>query len=246
MIGILLDGVLPKVISLFLALLLLVSGHMLSAPGLPLTGVLSTQWVWHVDFLCYKYLYVRWLADAGGSLVPVADNVMPEASLLGLLKIVVSATGVPWSWHHQLLERQNHQHQLNHLIPLTNCFSLRKMSTYSDIEWYLLPYTEQGSLTNELRQVAVPYISSTTCRGPEYYGGQLTSNMVCAGYRQGLKDTCQASYLPLHIPLENDQSEMGCSNRFVTFDYIFTLKCCQPCFNVRLVSDYQLNYNDSN
>ena len=42
-----------------------------------------------------------------------------------------------------------------------------------------------------LRQVRVPIIDRNTCNGTDYYGGTVTDVMMCAGYPQGGKDSCQ-------------------------------------------------------
>ncbi|MCP4404574.1 MAG: serine protease [bacterium] len=40
-----------------------------------------------------------------------------------------------------------------------------------------------------LREVTVPIVASSTCNS--VYGGDITANMLCAGYPQGGKDSCQ-------------------------------------------------------
>ncbi|XP_017262498.1 transmembrane protease serine 9 [Kryptolebias marmoratus] len=47
---------------------------------------------------------------------------------------------------------------------------------------------EGGSLTNLLQKAAVSIIDQTDCR--QSYGNVLTTNMMCAGFMQGGKDTC--------------------------------------------------------
>ena len=48
-----------------------------------------------------------------------------------------------------------------------------------------------GTGSNVLRQVDVPLVSNTTCNGPSSYNGDITGNMICAGYAAGGKDACQ-------------------------------------------------------
>ena len=36
----------------------------------------------------------------------------------------------------------------------------------------------------------VPTIDSTTCNAQDWYSGIITPRMLCAGYEEGLKDTC--------------------------------------------------------
>lgn len=42
-----------------------------------------------------------------------------------------------------------------------------------------------------LNQVYVPVISRIQCNQPNWYGGQVTDNMICAGFPEGRKDACQ-------------------------------------------------------
>ncbi len=45
------------------------------------------------------------------------------------------------------------------------------------------------SFPTQLMQVTVPIVSNTVCN--QAYDGEITSNMLCAGYQQGGKDSCQ-------------------------------------------------------
>lgn len=51
--------------------------------------------------------------------------------------------------------------------------------------------TEGGSIPSNLREVDVPVVSNTTCNSSSAYNGQITGNMMCAGYAAGGKDSCQ-------------------------------------------------------
>ncbi|XP_056130474.1 trypsin-like [Lampris incognitus] len=42
-----------------------------------------------------------------------------------------------------------------------------------------------------LRTVKVPIVSSARCNSSEYFSGNITANMICAGYRTGGKDACK-------------------------------------------------------
>ena len=41
-----------------------------------------------------------------------------------------------------------------------------------------------------LNQVSLPIVSQEVCRQPDWYGDSVTDDMMCAGYAQGGKDTC--------------------------------------------------------
>ena len=48
-----------------------------------------------------------------------------------------------------------------------------------------------GSTSNVLMEVSVPVVSNTGCNAADSYDGQITANMLCAGYDAGGKDACQ-------------------------------------------------------
>jgi trypsin len=50
--------------------------------------------------------------------------------------------------------------------------------------------SEGGNSSDVLREVAVPVIATTTCRGYSGYS-PVNENMICAGYPQGGRDSCQ-------------------------------------------------------
>ena len=58
-----------------------------------------------------------------------------------------------------------------------------------------------GSSATVLMEVEVPIVSNSICNAPASYNGEITANMLCAGYAAGGKDSCQGdSGGPLIIP----------------------------------------------
>lgn len=53
--------------------------------------------------------------------------------------------------------------------------------------------TKEGSYTlpNMLQKVMVPLVSQTACNDKSAYNGDITDTMICAGLKQGGKDSCQ-------------------------------------------------------
>jgi len=48
-----------------------------------------------------------------------------------------------------------------------------------------------GDMPEVLQQVMVPIIDRDTCNQAEWYDGRVDDSMICAGYAEGGKDTCQ-------------------------------------------------------
>ena len=48
-----------------------------------------------------------------------------------------------------------------------------------------------GNQPKKLMKVDVPIISRSQCNENQWYGGDITNNMICAGYTKGKKDSCQ-------------------------------------------------------
>ena len=60
-----------------------------------------------------------------------------------------------------------------------------------------------GTNSNVLKYASVPLITNEDCIYPHtlYHSSQITSNMVCAGFKEGGKDACQNdSGGPLVVP----------------------------------------------
>lgn len=50
---------------------------------------------------------------------------------------------------------------------------------------------ESGPLSSTLQEVLVPIMSNNECRTTKYPPKRITDNMLCAGYIDGGKDSCQ-------------------------------------------------------
>lgn len=69
------------------------------------------------------------------------------------------------------------------------------------IGWGLTDPNDNSSYVDALRQVSVPIVSNTTCNAPNAYSGDVTANMLCAGYSEGGKDSCSGdSGGPFMVP----------------------------------------------
>ncbi|KAG7211721.1 hypothetical protein KM043_010967 [Ampulex compressa] len=59
---------------------------------------------------------------------------------------------------------------------------------------------ESGPISNTLQEVSVPILTNAECRATKYPSRRITDNMLCAGYKEGSKDSCQGdSGGPLHV-----------------------------------------------
>lgn len=48
-----------------------------------------------------------------------------------------------------------------------------------------------GQIPSTLRTVTLPIVSTEKCNSSESFNGQITENMLCAGYSMGGKDACK-------------------------------------------------------
>lgn len=55
----------------------------------------------------------------------------------------------------------------------------------------LLFAIEQGDISANLQEVVVPILSNSECRKTGYGSSRITDNMLCAGFKDGEKDSCQ-------------------------------------------------------
>lgn len=50
---------------------------------------------------------------------------------------------------------------------------------------------EHGDVSDTLMEVTVPIQSNVECRKSAYGASRITDNMLCAGFKEGKKDSCQ-------------------------------------------------------
>lgn len=69
---------------------------------------------------------------------------------------------------------------------------------------------EDGPMSKQLRILKVPFVSRTTCNLRVAYDGEVSENMICAGYDQGGADSCQGdSGGPLTAPRNGQATLVG-------------------------------------
>jgi hypothetical protein len=52
---------------------------------------------------------------------------------------------------------------------------------------------QNGLPSDVLNEVTVPILSNKECRTTPYGNKKITDNMLCAGFSEGKKDSCQVS-----------------------------------------------------
>ena len=50
---------------------------------------------------------------------------------------------------------------------------------------------EGGKQPKKLMKVTVPIVDRDVCNGKDWYDGEISENMICAGLEEGGKDSCQ-------------------------------------------------------
>lgn len=56
---------------------------------------------------------------------------------------------------------------------------------------------EHGDVSVTLMEVTVPIQSNKECRQSGYGASRITDNMLCAGFKEGKKDSCQGDVMIL-------------------------------------------------
>lgn len=74
-----------------------------------------------------------------------------------------------------------------------------------------------GPIPSTLRTVMLPIVSTEKCNSSESFSGNITENMLCAGYSLGGKDACQvrASLLFKNSAYEHGNSFTGPFDSFL-------------------------------
>ncbi|GLX80291.1 hypothetical protein tinsulaeT_36310 [Thalassotalea insulae] len=70
--------------------------------------------------------------------------------------------------------------------------------------------TSGGSMPDKLMAVSVPFVTNEVCNSAEAYSGQIQDTEICAGYKEGGKDSCQGdSGGPLMFAKNNEFYQVG-------------------------------------
>nr|AAK15274.1 sea star regeneration-associated protease SRAP [Luidia foliolata] len=74
-----------------------------------------------------------------------------------------------------------------------NSVCLPTAATPTGTECVVTGWGDQETAVDDptLQQVVVPIISSEQCNRATWYGGEINDNMICAGFKEGGKDSCQ-------------------------------------------------------
>ncbi|XP_015704229.1 granzyme A-like [Coturnix japonica] len=77
------------------------------------------------------------------------------------------------------------------VIPLPTSGNDVKPGTTCSVAGWGLTVNNRKELSDTLREVNITVINRKTCNDKKHYNNQITNNMVCAGSKQGGKDSCQ-------------------------------------------------------
>ena len=69
-------------------------------------------------------------------------------------------------------------------------------NSYIYIQWLIKRFNkiESGESNKILRQVVVDRVNKEVCNSTDIYDGVINESMICAGFLQGGKDSCQVSW----------------------------------------------------
>jgi len=81
---------------------------------------------------------------------------------------------------------------LHYRLRINNFFSAKTFAGKKGIVTGWGAIKEGGPISHSLQEVEVPILTNTECR-TMYPPHRITDNMLCAGYKEGGKDSCQVS-----------------------------------------------------
>lgn len=76
---------------------------------------------------------------------------------------------------------------------------------------------EGGSISPILQEVVVPILTNAECRATKYPSRKITDNMMCAGFKEGGKDSCQVSKSRINLKLRNREGNVRTPDIFKLF-----------------------------
>lgn len=97
---------------------------------------------------------------------------------------------------------------------------------------------EAGAISQTLQEVTVPILTNAECRASKYPSRKITDNMLCAGYQEGKKDSCQVmkEKFPFVVNVLTSFRLTTHTNQIVTSLYIcmYTHTCTKCCIHICL------------
>uniref|UniRef100_A0A8C5LYA5 Peptidase S1 domain-containing protein n=1 Tax=Leptobrachium leishanense TaxID=445787 RepID=A0A8C5LYA5_9ANUR len=91
-----------------------------------------------------------------------------------------------------LLKLQRSIEYNNYIRPV--CLATPEVSASPEALCYISGWKTaacEGQPAETLQQVKLELISFKICNGSDYYSGQVTENMLCAGYKTGISEICE-------------------------------------------------------